>query len=153
MPLPKWRDSSGGTVTRMRILVTICAVCAAGFLVAQNTDYRPDPGWQAPAETSKLTNPLTPTPDAVGGGRKLFLRNCAECHGQSGEGKKKHAADLQLPVVQDQSDGALFWKITNGNPVRKMPSFSRLPESQRWQLVLWLRTLKQPAESAPVPHK
>jgi len=55
---------------------------------------------------------------------------------------RKHAADLQLPVVQSQSDGALFWKITNGNPDRGMPSFSRLPELQRWQLVLYLRTLQ-----------
>jgi len=56
--------------------------------------------------------------------------------------EKKHAADLQLPAVQQQSDGALFWKITNGNTDRGMPSFSRLPELQRWQLVLYLRTLK-----------
>jgi hypothetical protein len=26
-----------------------------------------------------------------------------------------------------------------------MPSFSRLPEKQRWQLVLFLRTLRAPA--------
>jgi hypothetical protein len=31
----------------------------------------------------------------------------------------------------EQSDGALFWKITNGNPDRGMPSFSKLPELQR----------------------
>ena len=54
---------------------------------------------------------------------------------------------LQLPAVQQQSDGTLFWKITNGNPDRGMPSFSRLPELQRWQLVLYLRTLK--SASAP----
>jgi hypothetical protein len=47
-----------------------------------------------------------------------------------------------LPVVQSQSDGALFWKITNGNPDRGMPSFSRLPELQRWQLVLYIRSLR-----------
>ncbi len=61
---------------------------------------------------------------------------------------KKHAADLQLPVVQEQSDGALFWKITNGNPDRGIPSFSKLPEPQRWQLVLYLRTLRK-AEGQP----
>jgi len=46
-----------------------------------------------------------------------------------------------LPLVQQQSDGALFWKITNGNLGRGMPSFSALPEAQRWQLVLFLRRL------------
>ncbi|HEV2728482.1 MAG TPA: hypothetical protein VGV15_00495 [Terriglobales bacterium] len=57
-------------------------------------------------------------------------------------GSDKDAADFQLPLVQNQSDGTLFWKITNGNPDRGMPSFSTLPEPQRWQLVLFIRTLK-----------
>src|ERR1700757_1209248 len=82
-------------------------------------------------------------PEAAAGGEKLFKRNCVECHGEDGSGLvKKHAADLQLAKVQEQSDGVLFWKITNGNPDRGMPSFSRLPELQRWQLVLYLRVLK-----------
>jgi len=42
----------------------------------------------------------------------------------------------------------LFWKMTNGNPDRGMPSFSKLPELQRWQIVLYLRTLK-PADNTP----
>jgi mono/diheme cytochrome c family protein len=79
----------------------------------------------------------------TGGGRKLFERNCAQCHGREGNGVANNSADLQLPVVQEQSDGTLFWKITNGNPRRGMPSFSGLPEMQRWQLVLYLRTLKK----------
>jgi hypothetical protein len=48
---------------------------------------------------------------------------------------------LQLPLVQQQSDGVLFWKITNGNTRRGMPSFSKLPELQRWQIVLYIRRL------------
>jgi hypothetical protein len=43
----------------------------------------------------------------------------------------------------------LFWKITNGNTDRGMPSFSKLPELQRWQLVLYLRTLRR--VGAPLP--
>ncbi|MFY9561457.1 MAG: c-type cytochrome [Terriglobales bacterium] len=115
---------------------------AVGFLLAQNVKYRQDPSWQAPADAADKKNPLAERPELAAGGKKLFTRNCVECHGQTGEGVKK-AADLQLPVVQDQSDGALYWKITNGNPDRGMPSFSRLPELQRWQIVLYLRMLKQ----------
>ena len=117
------------------------------MVVAQNLNYQPDPTWRAPAEASEKTNPLADRPELAAGGKKLFTRSCVECHGKSGEGLKK-AADLQLSVVQGQSDGALFWKITNGNPDRGMPSFSRLPELQRWQIVLHLRTLK-PTESSP----
>jgi mono/diheme cytochrome c family protein len=109
----------------------------------QNTAYQPDPGWRAPEAAASKPNPLAKRPEAAAGGKKLFLRNCTECHGNDGSGiLKKHAADLQLPVVQQQTDGALFWKITNGNPDRGMPSFSQLPEMQRWQLVLFLRSLR-----------
>jgi ribosomal protein S6E (S10) len=41
--------------------------------------------------------------------------------------------------VQQQSDGALFWKISGGNSRQGMPAFSFLPEPQRWQLVLHIR--------------
>lgn len=128
----------------MRIL------CAAVFSLAfglsalcQNPDYQQDSKWHAPADAASRANPLADRPETAAGGQKLFRRNCVECHGADGSGlAKKHAADLQLSSVQQQSDGVLFWKITNGNPDRGMPSFSKLPELQRWQLVLYLRTLK-----------
>ena len=127
----------------MRILSAILLLGsgALALLWGQNADYRPDEAWQAPREAAARSNPLPATPEIVGGGRKLFARHCAECHRDDGQGSRK-AADLQLPVVQQQSDGALFWKITNGNPRRGMPYWGRLPEPQRWQLVHYLRTLR-----------
>ena len=116
--------------------------------LAQNLNYRQDPNWRVPTEAAERKNPLADRPELAAGGKKLFTRICVECHGRAGEGVKHNAADLQLPVVQAQSDGALFWKITNGNPDRGMPSFSRLTEMQRWQIVLHLRTLR-PKESNP----
>ena len=113
---------------------------------AQNISYQPDPTWRAPEAAAERLNPLANRPGAAAGGKKLFLRNCAECHANDGSGMiKKHSADFHLPIVQQQLDGVLFWKITNGNTDRGMPSFSRLPELERWQLVLYLRTLKSAA--------
>jgi mono/diheme cytochrome c family protein len=130
----------------LRATWLVAAVVAASAMLAQNLAYAPDERWRAPQEALSLTNPLAERPEMAAGGKKLFLRHCAECHGEDGGGKRK-AADLQLPVVQEQSDGVLFWKITNGNPRGKMPSFSRLPEKQRWQLVMFLRTLTAESES------
>ena len=114
----------------------------SGGLVAQNAGYHQDPNWRAPNDAVSRANPLARRPEAAAGGEKLFKRNCVECHGEDGSGvAKKNAADLLLPAVQSQSDGTLFWKLTNGNTDRGMPSFSRLPELQRWQLVLYLRKL------------
>jgi mono/diheme cytochrome c family protein len=115
----------------------------APALFAQNLGYQQDPAWHPPAEAAARPNPLASRPETAAGGRKLFLRNCAECHNKQGTGiETKHSADLQLPVVQQQSDGVLFWKITNGNASRGMPSFSKVPELQRWQIVLYIRSLK-----------
>ncbi|HEX9119655.1 MAG TPA: cytochrome c [Terriglobales bacterium] len=128
-----------------RVLVAILVICAG--LPAQNIQYRPDPSWRPPDSAAARVNPLAGSPELAAGGRKLFQRHCAQCHGAQGQGLK-NAADLQLPVVQQQGDGALFWKITNGNPRRAMPSFSGLPEMQRWQIVLYLRTLPSTERSA-----
>src|SRR6266851_3450326 len=127
-----------------RVGWTLPALCLlAAACLAQNPAYQQDPSWHAPAEAVSRPNPLSTKPQAAAGGRKLFIRNCVECHGKDGTGiEKKHSADLQLPVVQEQSDGALFWKISNGNTGRGMPSFSKVPELQRWQIVLYIRTLK-----------
>ncbi len=130
-------------LSRTRLGWAMLAFCmVAAVSLAQNPGYQPDPTWQSPVEGAARLNPLASKPATAAGGRKLFIRNCVECHGKDGTGMEtKHSADLQLPVVQQQSDGALFWKITNGNASRGMPSFSKLPELQRWQLVLYIRTL------------
>ena len=131
-------------MTGFRRLLLIPIACST-FSIAQNPAYQPDSNWRAPANAVSRQNPLASKPETAAGGKKLFLRNCAECHGSQGAGmEKKHSADLQLPVVQEQSDGAIFWKITNGNATKGMPSFSKLPELQRWQIILYIRTLKAP---------
>ena len=109
-------------------------------LLAQNATYQQDPNWKAPRDAAEKANPLAKRPELAAGGKKVFLRDCAQCHRADGSGLQS-AANLTLPVVQQQSDGELFWKITQGNPGKKMPSASGLPDAQRWQLVLFLRTL------------
>ena len=124
------------------IAMAAVSLTLAGALAAQNIGYTPDPKWVVPAEDAAKVNPLAGKRALAIGGRRLYRKNCIECHGEDGSGLvKKHAADLQLPVVQKQSDGALFWKITNGNTDRGMPSFSKLPELERWQMILYLRNL------------
>lgn len=117
------------------------AALSVSLGAAENSRYQPDPRWTPPAQAVAQRNPLANAPEATAGGRKLYLRECAECHAEDGTGLN-NAANLRLPVVQNQSDGALFWKITGGNPPRGMPAWSRLPEKQRWQIILYLRSLR-----------
>lgn len=99
-----------------------------------------DPEWNAPAVASAKANPLADRPEAAAGGKKVFIQRCSTCHGEDGRGSDR-APDVTVDDVQDQTDGALFWKISGGNTRGGMPAFSFLPEAQRWQLVMHLRAL------------
>ena len=102
---------------------------------------------KAPAKVDFLKNPYAGQGDALSAGEKLFKRHCAECHGLDGRGREK-APDLHSPVIQSISPGRLFWFLKNGNLKEGMPSWSKLPDQQRWQLVTYLQSL-QPKPSHP----
>ena len=105
--------------------------------------------WKAPVFADKLKNPLADDAKATKDGKNLFNTNCSSCHGDKGEGNGPAAAainpkpkNLSSKQVQEQSDGALFWKITTGKP--PMVSWkSALSEKQRWSLVNYVRQLKK----------
>ena len=124
--------------------LALTASVAMGVTVFGQTPVRPnDPTWVAPAAAAGRVNPLRMRPDAAAGGARVFGERCVSCHGGAGAGTAK-APDLAVPAVQAQTDGALFWKISTGHAFAGMPPFSNLPEGQRWQLVLHLRTLIAP---------
>ena len=102
-----------------------------------------DPDWVVPEKAAQQLNPLREKPELAAGGRKVFERNCAQCHGNDKHDRKNNAPDLAQPAVQQEGDGALFWRISNGNSRKGMPAFSSFPEGQRWQLVLYIRSLNK----------
>jgi mono/diheme cytochrome c family protein len=104
-----------------------------------------DDSWVAPERASHRANPLQPTTDVLKHGKDLFHRDCEQCHGKAGRGDgpqafslEKHPADLASERVQAQSDGAMFWKMTEGRGV--MPK-ATLSEKEKWSVILYLRTL------------
>jgi mono/diheme cytochrome c family protein len=118
---------------------------AAAFRVvaaAQN-----DPDWKVPEDAKKVKNPEKPTPETLKEAKMLFQNNCAPCHGDSGEGDGPVSDELLVKPanltdaksMNPQTDGELFYRITTG--FSGMPSWSKLPEEQRWRLVNYLRTL------------
>ena len=81
-----------------RTRITIWCLCLAVPLVlAQNLSYQQDPNWRAPEEAMHRKNPLAARPELAAGGRKLFLRNCAECHGANGHGSWRATIFLIRP--------------------------------------------------------
>ena len=73
-------------------------------------------------------------------GAKLYARECAECHGESGQGIGK-APPLQRADVSKARPGAVFWVLDNGALWHGMPSFAHLPAPERWQIVTFVQTL------------
>jgi len=101
---------------------------------------RHTPVQQAPAGAVALQNPYDDRDAAKRAGAKLFHRHCASCHGQNAEGQN-HTPSLASPEVRNAPPGVLFWVLRNGSLRHGMPSFSHLPEQQRWQIVTFLKTL------------
>ena len=108
--------------------------------------------WKAPATADASKNPLTCNAAATADGKKIYTTYCVACHGDKGKGDgvaaaglQKQPADHTSSAVQSQTDGAIFWKISEGrNP---MPSYkAMLSETQRWQLVNYIRTLAKPSK-------
>jgi len=105
-----------------------------------------DGGWmrKVPAKARDRQNPLTNDPDASAGGGNIYAENCAPCHGAEAQGKmqgRHYRPNLHSNRVKQATPGELFWLITNGSLKNGMPSWSRFPEPERWQLVSYLKSL------------
>lgn len=103
---------------------------------------------KVPAAARAKPNPLEQDPEARAAGGKLFEQHCAECHGMKAEGTKR-APSLLKEQVHQATPGALFWILTNGVVRHGMPVWSKLPEQQRWQIVTFLKSFRNPAEDQP----
>ena len=130
------------------LIVAAFAFASLVCLGLAQTSNPPAKKWEAPADAAAKPNPEAKNPDAPAAGRKLYMRTCVGCHEQDGSGKDTGAANLRSSEVQAQSDGALFWKISHGNSDAGMPAFAALPETERWDVVTFVRTLKDSGNSA-----
>lgn len=103
--------------------------------------------WVAPARAAKKKNPIEVNEASLVKGKAVYVKECASCHGDKGKGDgpavkdlEKKPGDMTSTKTQEQSDGALFWKITEGN--KPMASYDKtLSEEDRWHVINYLRTL------------
>lgn len=102
--------------------------------------------WVAPAKEHATRNPLPADGKTRARGEALAKTNCMPCHGPTYKGNGPAAmalnpkpADWTSPRVQDETDGALFWKISTG--LGAMPPWKQLPPNDRWALIRFIRSL------------
>ena len=130
-------------------LIVIAAGILTISLVAftnKTSDQKP---WPVPDAAKNKANPVKSDAASIADGKALYNQHCKSCHGTKGKGDGPKAAqldtesgDFSLPAFQSQTDGALFYKTSEGR--KDMPSYKKkIPEGNDiWAVVNYLRTFK-----------
>ena len=138
---------------RLRKLLFVLLLAAISisvvFAIYQNRQ------WKIPEEAKLRKNPIQSSPAAFAAARAIYLDKCVQCHGETGKGDGPDAAMyypspaslIDSKRMSGVTDGELFYEISEGR--KPMPAFKkRLTEEQRWQLVLFVRSLSASTSGA-----
>ena len=126
----------------------IIAALVVFNLISSRTFAQHTP-WVTPKPAATVKNPLAGNENVLADAKTLYITNCAPCHGNKGKGDGPAAqalvpkpADHTSALVQSETDGSLFWKLSEGrNP---MPGYKKiLSDQQRWELINYIRTLSK----------
>ena len=118
------------------------AALAAALIFAAVAYASADGSWlkRVPDRDRARTNPFAGQKDAIAAGARVFEDHCAKCHGADAEGRGKKPS-LRSSRVQSATDGEIFWLLRNGNLGKGMPTWSKLPEDTRWQVIAYVKSL------------
>lgn len=92
-----------------------------------------------------IANPVGVDQRSVDNGRLEYQINCSSCHGMAANGmgplmKYGFAASLVADQTKGRTDGYIWGMIRNGRGV--MPSYARIDQFDRWDIVNYIRTLQ-----------
>lgn len=131
--------------TLLSFLLVVGTATIMSFAITSNYSFDQEK-WVAPASAKELMNPLAEQA-SNDKGKSIYQTRCVICHGDKGEGDGPAGKALTPPAashasaaVQSQTDGELFWKISEGRGA--MVGWKLiLSEEERWALVNYIRTL------------
>jgi mono/diheme cytochrome c family protein len=127
------------------LVLSSMVIALASFTVIQNQEP-----WPVPEKFNKMANPVKSDAESLATGKEVWSKHCQSCHGKAGKGDGSKAAqlktapdDLGKANVQSQTDGALFYKTSEGR--KDMPSFKKKISDQEeiWAAVNYMRTFKR----------
>jgi mono/diheme cytochrome c family protein len=136
--------SKSSSIIFKTIAVLAVMLLNSHFIQAQSAP------WPVPKSGQDLKNPDAHDASSIKNGKTLYISYCTPCHGNKGKGDGPASASLNpkpadhtSAVVQAESDGALFYKISEGHGHTAMPPFKAvLSIDQRWAVINYIRTLK-----------
>jgi mono/diheme cytochrome c family protein len=130
-------------------LFAIFTLLAFLFTVSVNAQDKPKgKPWPAPETAVKTKNPVKADEATLKEGKEIYSQQCKSCHGAQGHGDGTKAEKIDISCgdfasadCQNQTDGELYWKTTEGR--KPMPSFKeKLSDNERWTVINYIRTLK-----------
>jgi mono/diheme cytochrome c family protein len=128
-------------------IITKLAFIVVAFMYASIATAQHNAPWNVPATVVNLKNPFSADESSLQRGKNSYKLDCLRCHGKTGKGDglkaekvHKQIADLGSDVIQKQSDGELFWKISEAR--RPMP-LTDLTNDQRWDIINYIRSFKK----------
>jgi len=123
----------------------------AAFMMLSFTVLVQSKKWEVPAKYKSMKNPTdAKDKENIAEGKALYAKQCSSCHGKKGLGDGTKAPDLKgdlgdfsSAASQKQTDGEMFYKMTEGRD--DMPSFKKkiASDEDRWLVVNYVRTLKK----------
>jgi cytochrome c oxidase cbb3-type subunit 3 len=125
----------------LRTRLTLAAVLIGGFALRLAGQVA------TPAVSDQSRNPVAGDQQAITHGAVLFRQECVFCHGVGARGGMRGPDLTTGSWTHGGADGDLFRTITEGVPGTSMPPH-RLPSSEIWQIVTYLRTVQQPPAPA-----
>ena len=140
-----------------RNLLTIRGTLADGTQLVASGDHRflTAVGWQHVTGSGHACHPgrhLTVDETLLAIGRAVYKDKCQRCHGPGGLGDgpdadPDHEEDMDLTNPKRaarNSDGVVFYKVSNGRRRPKMPPFKEeLTEQQIWAVVAYAQSLRK----------
>ena len=126
--------------------LTFILLLFVSFFIVNSSSAQSKP-WIAPKTADNIKNPLAGNTETLKYAKVIYETYCTPCHGNKGRGDGIAAAGLAIKpadhtsdAVQKQTDGALYWELTQGHS--PMPSYKTvLTDNQRWELINYIRTL------------
>jgi mono/diheme cytochrome c family protein len=139
-----------GVVLACGVVLTMSGAAAATIIDVGQTGT--NSGWQLPPDADAKKSPVQVDDKVLAAGKSVFKNKCAKCHGPGGLGDGEDAdpdhrehMDLTNPKRADRNtDGVVFYKVSNGRKRPKMPAFKEeLTEQQVWSIVAYVQTLRK----------
>jgi mono/diheme cytochrome c family protein len=134
-------------------IISVVFITTGVFIFNMISGFKPydeKKPWPVPDNYKNMKNPVASDAESIASGKTLYATHCRSCHGTKGLGDGSKAAQLKTEPgnfstteFQAQSDGALFYKTSEGRD--DMPSFKKkIPDKDDiWSIVNYVRILKK----------